>query len=140
MSEQLGNESTIYVSSDGGGSYSLLGEVFDPSMSIPQDLHDTTINGGGGWKRELKGHKQLTLSVSCHYDESDVAQEKVLSAMMDGTDLHWKIRPRGDQTGYKEYLCEGNLESHDVTMTTQGPMDFPVSMRSTGTVTRQNQP
>jgi len=108
-------------------------------MSIPQDLHDVTDNDDGEWKSELRGHKQVTLSFSCHYDESDVGQEKILAAIVAGTALNWKVRPKGDTTGYKEYLFAGNLDNHDITMTTQGPLDFPVSVRSTGTVTRQNQ-
>ena len=138
MATQLGNDATIYISND-GATYTLIGETFDPSMSIPQDLHDVTVNGGGEWKAELRGHKQVTLSFSCHYDESDVGQEKALAAMVAGTALYCKVRPRGDTAGYKEYLFTGNMDNHDISMTTQGPMDFPVSVRSTGTVTRQNQ-
>lgn len=139
MSESLGYLAVIQVSDDAGSNYYTIGEVKDPTFTIDQDLHDVTSNSDGIYKTQLRGHKQATLAFTCNYDEADTGQIKMLDAIINGTATKWKVRPNGSGAGNEEYLFDGDFPSQEITMTTQGPKEFPVTVNSTGTITKQTQ-
>jgi hypothetical protein len=137
MSETLGRHATIYLSSNGGSSYSLLGEVRDATYDVARDMHNATSHSDGAWKVGVAGHGQATLSVTCNYDKSDVAQAMILAAIMNATTLSVKVRPRGDTTGYEEDVFTANVTSSSKPMPTEGLLDLTATLTSTGTVTPQ---
>lgn len=140
MAEQLGRTSTVYVSDDGGSSYVKVGEVKDPSASLARDLQDATSNDDGLWKVDVAGHKKLSLSWACNYDESDAGQEDIIAAEYSDTQLMFKFRPSGDTAGNKEYIGTFNVSSVEISTPTQGVAELSISIESSGAVTRQNIP
>jgi hypothetical protein len=139
MAEHLGRVATVYVSDDGGSTYNKVGELKDADMTSNQDLHDATSNDDGLYKVDLQGHKKATLSFTCNYDPSDTAQAEIEAAYYASTALLWKFRPLGDTpaAGNYERLFTGNLSSLNVTPATQGIIEMPVTVESSGTITYQ---
>jgi len=140
MSEQLGNSASLQVSSNGGSSYSNVGEMKDTSFDGAQDLHDATSNDDNLWKVDVVGHKKMTINVTCNYDEADAGQIIMRAGYFAGSTLMFKYRPRGSTSTYREQLFSANFTSANLAAPTQGVMEESYTLETTGAVTTQAQP
>jgi predicted secreted protein len=134
MSEILGYNGTIEVSSDGGTVYVSVGEVLDADLNDESDKLDSTSNDDAGWKAEINGLRAVSLSFTCHYDVADAGQNKIRTAQEAGTSLNWRFRPEGNNAGKREHTFVGTPVVNS-TFPTAAIADMTVDVRSSGVVT-----
>lgn len=139
MADVRGYDGLLAISTD-GITYNTIGGVKDLSMTIDQSTFDVTDHDSGVWMEHIVGRKTITMSATMNYDEANTHQETLLNtAVMNGTLVYFRYRPRGAGSGLKEYLGLGSVTSVEITSPNDGPAEISLELQLTSTLTRQNQ-
>ena len=73
MSTWLGNQGTVKVDTDGGGSTVAVGELKSWTLSVTQSAVETTSRGDS-WRTRTAGLKDCSGTITCHFDKANAEQ------------------------------------------------------------------
>jgi TP901-1 family phage major tail protein len=138
MTKLVGTGSTLDISTDGGSTYVEIANITNIGPTIDQNEIDSTDNDDAGWKSNLAGDKQFTLSVDCFYSEEDPGQDAVMDAIYDGTKPTWRYRTQVG-SGKKQKIFTGLVTSVNDPSPHGEAVTFSFEVKSTGTVAKSNQ-
>ena len=79
MSKQTGNDCKLSIGSD------VAGTIRDASLTVSNSPVDVTARDSGGWREELGGIKEWTISGPMVYLKDDVAMVALRTASLAGT-------------------------------------------------------
>lgn len=117
-----------------------LTNVSDWSMSTARNAIDVSTIGTE-WKEFLSG--QITATGSCNllYDPDDTNGSATLeSAMWDGTQVTFYVRPEGSTVGNVQYSFSALLTAWDISAATEDAIKVAVSFQATGAITKGTVP
>lgn len=138
MGDVKGRDETLAVSTD-GSSYTDVGGLVDVSYSGSADTIDVTDNDSAGWKEHLDGEKSVSISITANWDEADTGLGMILTAFSGGSTLYVRHRPRGDGSGYKEFIGSGTITSFEESQSHDGKAEVSAEWQLSGAPTIQNQ-
>lgn len=92
MAHIAGRVGRLYVSDNGGSSFTLLGGVVDMSLGGSKAELDTTDHDSGIWREFINGRLDATLDATLNWDEADTGQEKVRDAFYSDSTLVIRFR------------------------------------------------
>lgn len=121
----------VSISADGGTSYQVVGEARDATLSISQNEIDATSFDSNGWSEFIPGLKEWSVDIEALYIPTNVAQENLFEALVEGTTLKIKLLPK---TGTGNIGYEGGVfvSSWEINPTTDDAIAVSVSFRGTG--------
>ena len=135
MAKKIGTGATLYVN-DGGG-YVEVNNITNISMDLSADEADSTDNDDAGYKSNLFGNSQLTMSVDCNYDEQ-AGQVDVIEAYDGGTSCTWRYRIE-TTVGKKEYIFTSYVFGLTVPAANNTTTTMSFNLASDGALTIQDQ-
>ena len=139
MGDVAGYNATVAISTN-GSSYTAIGGVKDASLAKGHSPFDVTDFDSGAWEEAIAGRGAWTFDFTMNYDEADTGWELLVAQHLLNTKLYFRYRPRGDTTGYKEYIFQGFVTALDDSSPNDGAAETSCSVQMSGTPTRQNQP
>lgn len=83
----------IYVSDDGGSTFTLLGCVVDATLNASQEEIDSTCHEDNQFRAYITGRKEATIDATVNADKADTGQQIVAAAYDGGTELivRWRM-------------------------------------------------
>lgn len=124
---------------DGGG-YDEIGKIVDGSLEVDSAEVNVSTHDSGAWEEFLQGRGNMTMSLSCLYDEADAGQEACIAAAFAQTAGTARFRMRGNTATAKEYIAAAFVKSTPMNAPNDEAGDLQLNFRLTGAPTRQNQP
>jgi len=111
----------------GAGSYTVIAEIRDVSMSHQGNNLDASAFGTQ-WMKRIQGIKDNTFSLSGHYDPTDTnGQTAIRSAWLNDTVLWFAVKWNG-VNGFKQQVRVANF---DVQASTDGIVSVSISLEGT---------
>ena len=138
MSDVKGFDGKLAVSA-AGSVYTDVGGVTECSLSTAHGKIDVTDWDSAGWKENLVGLSELTLSFTHNYDEADTGQDIIRTANESPAQLYFRYRPMGDGSTQREVIAKYNIDSYEDSSPNEGAVTSSASCSSTGAPTFQNQ-
>jgi predicted secreted protein len=140
MADEAGFEGKLAVSA-AGSVYTDLGGVTECSVATATGKIDVTDWDSAGWKENLVGLAELTISFTHNYDEADAGQDILRTANQGRTHLYFRYRPGGDASGVgDEIIAKYLIDSYEDSSPNEGAVTSSGSASSSGTPTFQQQP
>ena len=126
-----GFNARVSISIDGGTSFQLIGEARDATLSISQNEIEATSFDSAGWSEYIPGLKEWSVDVEALYIPTNVGQENLFEALVDGTLLKIKLLPKTGtgNLGYEGYVF---VSSWEINPTPDDAVSVSVSFRGTG--------
>jgi predicted secreted protein len=126
-----GFNARVSISVDGGTSYQLIGEARDATLNISQNEIEATSFDSVGWSEYIPGLKEWSVDIEALYIPTNVAQENLFEALVDGTTLKIKLLPKTGvgNTGYQGSVF---ITSWEINPTPDDAVAVAVSFRGTG--------
>lgn len=126
-----GFNARVSISADGGSSYQVIGEARDATLSISQNEIEATSFDSAGWSEYIPGLKEWSVDIEALYIPTNVAQENLFDALVNGTTLKIKLLPK---TGTGNTCYEGDVfvSSWEINPTPDDAVSVSVSFRGTG--------
>ena len=130
----------VAVSTD-NVTYTDLGGVKDYDFSRTDgETIDVTDFDSGGWKEHLVGLAGGSVSFTMNYDEADAGQDILRTSNSARTQIYYRIRPMGDNSGDAEYIWQGTITSLTISGSVDSAVEMSADVEFTGTATEQAQP
>jgi predicted secreted protein len=126
-----GFNARVSVSVDGGTSYQVIGEARDATLSISQNEIEATSFDSAGWSEYIPGLKEWSVEVEALYIPTNVAQENLFDALVNGATLKIKLLPKTG-TGNTGYEGDVFVSSWEINPTPDDAVSVSVSFRGTG--------
>ena len=126
-----GFNARVSISIDGGSSFQLIGEARDATLSISQNEIEATSFDSAGWSEYIPGLKEWSVDVEALYIPTNVGQENLFEALVDGTLLKIKLLPKTG-TGNLGYEGDVFVSSWEINPTPDDAVSVSVSFRGTG--------
>ena len=141
MGDVKGFDGKLAVSA-AGSVYTDVGGVTECSIGTATGKIDVSDWDSAGWKENLVGLSELTLSFTHNYDEADAGQDILRTAANAGTQLYFRFRPAGTGSGsLDEIIALYLIDSYDAPSSpNEGAVTGSASCSSTGAPTFQQQP
>ena len=140
MGDVRGFDGKLAASAD-GVTYTDVGGVTEAGISNARGKIDVTDWDSAGWRENLAGFGELTLTFTHNYDESNAGQDIIRTAAQAGNQLYFRYRPAGDGSGTKdEVIGKYLLDSYEDSSPNEGAVTSSGSASSTGAPTFQQQP
>lgn len=116
-----------------------LTNVSDWSMATARNAIDVSTIGTE-WKEFLSG--QITATGSCNllFDPDDTTGATLKSAMWDGTQVNFYIRPEGATAGKVQYSFSAILTAWDISAANEDAIKVAVSFQATGPISEGTVP
>ena len=87
--------SQVYLSFDAGSSFNPVGELRDVTLSIERDTIDASSHNDQGWKANLQGLAQWSMSAEYMYLKADAPQNALYAALINRTPFKVRYYPEG---------------------------------------------
>jgi len=136
MAIRRGRVATFEVSTNGSTYYSL-GQRKNGNYSLDIDMMDSSNCDTVG-KQQIYGDEQCKLSLSAMYDPTDSAQEILLQAAEDKTDIYARVRLIVG-SGERELTFTAQVTSVGVDAGHGNVQELTAEVISNGTITRGTQ-
>jgi predicted secreted protein len=129
----------VYVSDDGGSTYVEVGETRDVKFNNQQGMFDATSHGSGGNKEVIPGIRDWSATIGALYVSSDVAQDKLASAVAAGTKLKFRFDPEGTATGKERFAGDGYLTNFELSYPNADLITENVQITGSGALVKSTQ-
>jgi predicted secreted protein len=126
-----GFNARVSISVDGGTSYQVVGEARDATLSISQNEIEATSFDSAGWSEYIPGLKEWSVDIEALYIPTNIAQENLYEALVNGTGLKIKLLPKTG-TGNLGYEGDVFVSSWEINPTPDDALSVSVSFRGTG--------
>lgn len=108
--------------------------ILSCDINCTNELADDTTNDSNGYKEACYSDQQITLDITCKYDETGAAGiDKVLDAFFDRTTSNEYVAQ--PTTGGYTYTFDGLVSSLNISTTTSETIEVSFTVESTGTIT-----
>ena len=127
----------LYISTDGGTNYTLVGSATSATLSISNDTLDVTTKANTGHRSLLYGQQTATISAEgfVKYDDSQGSQQIRTIALGRSDDANYLARFTSGVTGDKEVYFNCVVTSFEETAAVNEIATYSVTLESTGTIT-----
>lgn len=137
-----GRLATLYINALEGtlGPLTEVGGIVDITMNLNVDELECTSHDSNGAREYIPNHHDVTLDVSCRWNEADTAQGYMLDAVFAKTSFDFVFRMKDDHT---TPLKEFKGTAFATTFSPSGPLDdtgsLDVTLRCSGVIVDDQQ-
>lgn len=124
----------VYISTDGGTTYIVIGELKDATLTLNQSEIDVTSLDSAGWSEFIAGLKDWEVSTEGLYIAGDAGQDALYNALVNGTAVKIRLLPKIG-TGNKGYEGNAIITSWEINNTTDDAVSVSASFKGTGALT-----
>jgi len=138
MARIAGRLSTLDVSTDGGTNYTPVLCIADLTFNGEGEELDSTCHDDGVFRAFEAGRIAASIDGTLRWDESDPGQVILEGSAFDRTKLDYRFRMNVG-SGNREYLAQGIVTNWSPTGPNDDIAGLDVTIRLSGTITRQDQ-
>lgn len=110
-----GYNGLVYVSSDGGSTYTKIGELKNVTLSFNIDELDGRSHDSGGYYDPVFGSRKWTADAEVLNIVTDAGQAAIVAALSGATTLFFRFDPYGTAVGKPRRTGSGVITSWDET-------------------------
>ncbi|MFK7695406.1 phage tail tube protein [Paenibacillus sp. HJGM_3] len=129
----------VFISTNGGSTYSAVGEMRDATLSISNGEIDVTSFDSSGWAEYIPGLKEWEVDTEGLYVYADAGQSALYNALVNNTVVKVRLLPK-NTTGQTGYQGDAFITSWEVNNTTDDAVSISASFRGTGALTTYTAP
>ena len=129
-----GYNGKIYISNDGGSTYTAIGEVTDMKLSAKMDDMDVTSFDSVGWKEAIPGLKEWEADTSALYLYSNVGQDTLYNVLISSSIIQIRLLPKTG-TGNKGYQGNCFVNTWEINNKVDGPVELSANFKGTSALT-----
>lgn len=127
-----GFKGQVYVSSDDGSSFDILGETRNADFNITRDPFEATSFDSNGWKEFCEGLGEWDMTTESLYLYNDTGQTEAQSSILAGvTTLVWRFIPE-DASGNDGYEGVGIVSNFNVVEAVDDNVILNLTIQGTG--------
>ena len=132
-----GNLLGLYISTDGGTNYTLVGSATSASLSISNDTYDVTTKANSGRRELLYAQQTATISAEGFVKYYDTyGSEDLRTVVLGGTDnTDYLAKFSSGVTGDKEVYFQCVVTSFEEQAAVNEIATFSITLESTGAIT-----
>jgi len=128
----------IATSTTLGGAYTDVEKIQNARLRVTTKTADTSNNDDGGWESDVVTWLSWELTFDMIADEAATGQEALWASALAGTQLFYRLRPRGDNSGDRQVRGQGSISIEYAGQSTEGAK-YAVTVKGTGAPTRDTQ-
>ncbi len=125
----------LFVSSDGGVTYNILGEAKDVTLAIKRDAIDVTSHDSAGTREFIPGTMEWSAKVDGLFIDGNAAQDAVSSALLNGTKVKVRFWPKAG-VGLDKYEGDGVITDWELSSPNTEAAQISVSIQGSGVLTK----
>ena len=131
-----GNLLGLYISSDDGSTYTLVGSATNATLSITNETYDVTTKQNSGARTLLYGLQTATITAEgfVKYDDTVGSEELRTTALSATDDATYMAKFTSAVTGDKEVFFDAVITSFEETAAVNEIATFSITIESTGTI------
>ena len=133
-----GYNALLYISDDGGTTYSKIGELRDVTINVNLDAIEATSHDSGGWREFLPGLSQWGASAEALYVDADAGQDKVFSALDGKSTVKFRFTPKTG-TGLEKFEGDGIITSWELSGPNDDAAAVSIEIQGTGALSKSTQ-
>lgn len=114
-------------------------KMYSPNLSPSQATARVSSNDSSGNEEYLPTWKDATMSFSLVTDENGTGQEHYWTAYLASETRAFRLRPRGDSSGERQYRFLGIITALNYVGDRDGAAEYSVTIQRTGAFTRDTQ-
>lgn len=134
----IGRKAKVATSTD-DSTYNDLGKVISGTLSITDDIADSTTNDSNGYKEGEYADQQASLDLTMKYDGSNTAQQQLIDEKCTNrSKLYFRIRPE-ETSGEEQWKFLATLDDISVDFSTGEVEELSITASSSGTITNSTQ-
>lgn len=130
-----GYKAKLYVSTDGGNTYNLVGEVRNLTLRVEADNIDVTSHDSAGWREFIQGLKQWTATAEALYVDTNAQQDAVYAALTGGTVIDLRIYAE-EASGKEQWEGEARVTSWELSGPNDDAAVVNLEFQGTGALTK----
>lgn len=127
----------LYISTDGGTTYTLVGSANTATLSISNETLDVTTKANSGARSLLYGLQSATITAEgfVKYDDT-IGSQQLRSVALGGTDdADYQARFTTGVTGDKEVVFDAVITSFEETAAVNEIATYSITLENTGPIT-----
>lgn len=126
-----GFNAKLAVSTDGGTTYTDIGELREVTLTLEADEIDATSKDSGSWREFIPGLKQWGGSAAGLYLQANAGQDAVYNALVNGTTVKLRFRPRAG-AGNDQFIGDAIITSYEPSAPLDDAIAVNIAFRGTG--------
>lgn len=132
-----GNLLGLYISTDGGTGYTLVGSATSATLSISNETLDVTKKSAAGNRELMYGLQTATITAEgfVKYDDTVGSEEMRTVALSATDDTNYMARFTSAVTGDKEVYFNAVITSFEESAAVNEIATFSITLESTGAIT-----
>lgn len=128
-----GFNAQVFISTNGGSTYTAIGETRDATLSITNNEIESTSFDSSGWMEVIGGLKEWEVSTESLYVYSNAGQSALYSSFVAGTSVKIRILPK-NTAGLTGYVGDAIINSWEINMVPDDVISLSVGFKGTGTL------
>jgi len=135
-----GNLLGLYISTDGGTNYTLVGSATNATLSISNDTLDVTTKGSTGKKELIYNVQSASISAEgfVKYDDTIGSQQLRSVALGAADNANYLARFTSAVSGDKEVRFAAMITSFEESAAVNEMATYSITLESTGAITEAN--
>lgn len=121
-----GYNAKLAVSTDGGSTYTDVGELRDVTLTLEADEIDATSKDSNGWREFIQGLKKWGGTAAGIYLQANVGQDALYNALVNGTTVMLRFRPKSG-VGNDQFIGTAVVTHYEPA----GPLDNAIAVNIT---------
>ena len=132
-----GNLLGLYISTDGGTTYTLVGSATNCTLSISNETLDVTKKSANGDRALIYGLQTATITAEgfVKFDDSQGSQQMRTVALSASDDTNYLARFSSGSTGDQEVYFNAVITSFEETAAVNEMATYSITLESTGAIT-----
>jgi len=133
-----GFEGHVFVSTDGGTTFTKLCELREVTLTVERDTIDVTSHCSNGWKDNITGNAMWNASADALYVQTDAPQNALWDALISRDSLLFQFIPKGEnaQTGDQIWQGTGIITSYELSLPNDDASAVSVEILGQGEIQR----
>jgi TP901-1 family phage major tail protein len=135
-----GYNASLEVSTNGGTTYTRVGELRDITLHVEADKIDASSKDSAGWREFLLGMKSWSGTAGGLFVDADVAQDALYAALENGTKVKLRFRPQAATSGKKQWVGDAMIMSYEIGDPMDDAVAVTIEFTGSGALARSTQP
>lgn len=130
----MGFSGKVFISTDGGSTYTAIGECREAKLKIKQKDVDATSFDSAGWSEFIPGLKEWEVDTESLYLYGNAAQDALYNSLVGGSTVKIRLLPKNG-AGNKGYEGNAFVSDWEINYKAEDAVVLSASFRGTGPLT-----
>lgn len=130
-----GYNGVMYVSTDGGNTYTAVGELQDVKLKLSTKMLDAASHSSGGYEDYTPGLQGWTATVTALAIFGDAGQAAIMNALVNKTKFYFRFDPAGTASGKPRRTGSGYVQDWEESQPNEQLETMQLTIQGCGALT-----